>query len=175
MPGPISSCSNRLTPREVIDDGTLVDLETFHDLFPQIPGVNLPTGYYQPPRLDFGPRFFTEGIAEILPPHTGEPYRTLVPAVDEDGNEIAGIRLPDIEVPLGTYTGWNLRAPEFGAPDMLSPLDGMYLPFPATAAEREERDDPRTAVNQRYPKRERYLARFLKATLTLQEKCHKTP
>ncbi len=152
-----------------IDDGTLVDLETFHDLFPEIPGVNRPTGYFEPPRLDFGPRFFTQGIAEILPPHTGKPYRTLVPAVDEDGNEIAGIRLPDIEAPLGTYTGWNLRAPEFGAPEMLSPLDGMYLPFPATAAERAERGDPRAAVAERYPERERYLARFLQATLTLQE------
>ena len=35
-------------------------------------------------------------------------YETRVCAVDADGNEVAGIRLPPIAVPLGTYTGWNV-------------------------------------------------------------------
>ncbi|MCL4202114.1 MAG: hypothetical protein KJ000_06450 [Pirellulaceae bacterium] len=152
-----------------IDDGTLVDLETFREQFPKIPGVNLPTGFYQPLRLDFGPRFQSQGIADTIPPTiVGQPYRTLVPAVDSDGNEIAGIRLPDIAVPLGTHTGWNLRAAKFGAEEMLSGLDGMYLPFPATSDERSRQSDPRSAVRERYPTRDVYLARITEAAMELQ-------
>jgi hypothetical protein len=93
----------------------------------------------------------------------------LIPAVDADGNEIAGIRLPEVAVPLGTFTGWNLRAAPFGAEGLLSGLDGMYLPFAVTAAERQARHDPRPAVQERYPTREVYLARMTEAALELQE------
>jgi len=148
--------------------GTLVDVATWAARFPRIPGVDLPTGCYRPPRLDFGPRFHTEGIADVVPPRTGPPYRTLVPTVDADGNETAGIRLPDVAVPLGTFTGWNLRAERVGAPGMLAPLDGMYLPFALTRAEREARGDPRPAVEERYPTRAAYLARVAEAALALQ-------
>lgn len=148
-------------------DGTLVDLQTWQAQFPRIPHVNLPTGYYEPLRLDFGPRFHTQGIADIVPPRTGPAYRTLVPAVDADGNETAGIRLPDVAVPLGTFTGWNLRAAPFGAEGMLAPLDGMYLPFAVTADERQQRGDPRRAVRERYPTRDAYLARMTAAALQL--------
>ena len=95
--------------------GTLVDLPAFGKLFPPIPGVNLPGDFYRPFRLDFGPRWESEGIADCVPPRAGPVYRTLVPAVDADGNEVAGIRLPDVAVPLGTYTGWNLRGAACGA------------------------------------------------------------
>jgi hypothetical protein len=152
-----------------IADGTLVTLETFRDAFPRIPGVNLPTDYYRPPRLDFGPRFHAQGIADIVPPEAGTAYCTLVPAVDADGNEIAGIRLPDVAVPLGTYTGWNLRAAEYGAEGMLAGLEGMYLPFAATAAERRERGDPRPSVAERYTTRDIYIARVADAALELHE------
>lgn len=108
-----------------LTDRTLVDLKSFRDSFPKIPGVNLPTDYYRPRRLNFGTRFQSHGIANIVPPELGEPYVTLIPAVDADGNEVAGIRLPDVAVPLGTYTGWNLRAAEFGAAGVLAGLDGM--------------------------------------------------
>ena len=60
----------------------------------------------------------------------------LVPQVDEDGNERAGIRLPEIAVPLATYTGWNFRKPEIGAPGELVPLLGASILFPATRAAR---------------------------------------
>ena len=117
-------------------DGTLVDLPAFGKLFPPIPGVNLPGGFYRPFRLDFGPRWESEGIADCVPPRAGPVYRTLVPAVDADGNEVAGIRLPDVAVPLGTYTGWNLRGAACGAEGMLVPYHGSYLPLRATPDER---------------------------------------
>ena len=151
-----------------IADGTLVDLEAFRKSFPRIPGVNLPEGYYRPARLDFGSRFHTEGIADVIPPKMGEPYCTLVPAVDADGNEIAGVRLPDVAVPLGTYTGWNLRDAKYGAEEMLAGLEGMYLPFALKPGERRTSGDPRPSVVERYPTREAYLSRMTEAALELQ-------
>jgi hypothetical protein len=148
-------------------DGTLVSVEEFRDAFPAIPDVNLPTSCYTPRRLNLGPRWESEGIADIVPPEIGEPYRTLVPQVDSDGNELAGIRLPDVEVPLGTFTGWNLRAAEFGAETMLAGLEGSYLPFATTARERDANIDPRRSVRQRYPTRADYLSQYLEATMDL--------
>ena len=60
-----------------------------------------------------------EGLTTVLPPKVGKPYANLVAAVDTDGNERAGIRLPDISVPLATYTGWNVRRPDIGGPLLL--------------------------------------------------------
>jgi len=150
-----------------LDDGTLVDLETFRSQFPEIPGVNLPEAYYEPSRLDFGPRFLTEGVADVIPPERGAPYRALVPAVDADGNDLAGIRLPDIEVPRATHTGWNLRAAPYGAEGILSRLDGMELPFARSEAERRESGDPRPSLEERYDSHETYLARYTEAALAL--------
>jgi Alpha/beta hydrolase domain len=87
----------------------------------------------------------------------GSPLPLLVPQVDQDGNELAGIRLPDIVVPLATYTGWNFRKPAIGAPNELYPLLGSYVPFAGTKSERERVRDPRQSIEERYPTRERYL------------------
>ncbi|MBC8873736.1 MAG: hypothetical protein H8E44_30220 [Planctomycetes bacterium] len=152
-----------------IGDGTLVDLATFRRQFPKIPGVGLPDAYYMPLRLDPGPRWHSEGIADNVPPKVGPAYRALVPAVDADGNELAGIRLPDVTVPLGTYTGWNLRAAEYGAGGVLAGLHGSYLTFARTADERRQSQDPRAAVIERYPTRTVYLARVTEAVLQLQQ------
>jgi hypothetical protein len=150
-----------------IADGTLVDLATWRRTFPQIPGVGLPPDYYRPCRLDFGPRFRSEGIADVVPPKMGEPFGALIPAVDADGNELAGIRLPDVAVPLGTYTGWNLRTAASGPEGILTRLDGMYLPFATTSRQRREQGDPRPSVRERYPTRAAYLAQMTEATLKL--------
>ena len=150
-----------------IDDGTLVTLDTFSDQFSKIPGAGLPEDYYRPYRLDSGPRWHSEGIADNIPPKTGPQFQTLVPAVDVDGNELAGIRLPEIEVPIGTYMGWNLRDGKFGAGGLLAGLHGSYLELPKTKAEREKSGDPRRSILERYPTRESYLAKIAEAGVQL--------
>ncbi len=152
-----------------LKDHTLVSFEEWKAQHPKIPGHHLPTHAYQPLRLDFGPRFHSEGIADIVPPKAGKPFRTLVPAVNADGNETSGIVLPEVTVPLGTYTGWNLRSPQVGAATMLSPLDGMFIPFAKTKAERDKTGDPRLSLEERYPTRAEYLSRFRAAAQKLHE------
>jgi hypothetical protein len=86
-----------------------------------------------------------------------------VPVVDEDGNERAGIRLPDVAVPLATYTGWNFRKPAIGAPGELVSLLGSSIVFPATRAAREAEKDPRRSIEERYRSQEDYLAKVEQA------------
>ncbi|MEX1184692.1 MAG: alpha/beta hydrolase domain-containing protein [Gemmatimonadota bacterium] len=143
-----------------IADGTLVPLETFRAQFPAIRGVHAPTVVFAPLRIDPGPRWYTDGIADHAPPRTGPAFRTLVPAVDADGNERAGIHPPDVAVPLATLTGWNLRAREWGADGMLTRWMGSSLEFAATREERDARGDPRPSVRERYPTRDAYLERY---------------
>ncbi len=87
----------------------------------------------------------------------------LVPQVDADGNERDGVRLPEITVPLATYTGWNLRDPSIGAPDQRVSFEASYIPFPRTAAERQKTGDPRKSIAERYTSRDDYLGRYKKA------------
>ena len=82
----------------------------------------------------------------------------LVTQVDADGNELSGIRLPNVAVPLATYTGWNFRSPSIGLPDEVLPLTGSFIPFPVTKAAREAAHDPRPSIEERYGSRERYRA-----------------
>lgn len=116
--------------------------------FPSLPGVRAPQ------TLPAGPR-----AANPLLAHdgAGTPLPYLVPQTDGDGNELAGIRLPDIEVPLATYTGWSIRGQVVHGIGQLDPLLGSYIPFPATAAAREAMKDPRAAIGERYATREEYL------------------
>jgi hypothetical protein len=151
-----------------IADGTLVDVATFARGFPSIPGVRKPAVVYSPLRLDPGPRWYTQGIADHAPARAGPPFRTLVPAVDADGIEKAGIHLPDVSVPIATNTGWNIRAAAWGADGMLTRFMGSSLPFPRTRAEREATRDPRPSVQERYPTRAEYLQRFEAAVQRLQ-------
>lgn len=148
-----------------LDNGQLTPLATMR--FPVIPGVQLPvrlqTGY----RVDYGPDFVSRGIITIEPPKIGAPFPIFVPQVDEDGNDIAGIRMPSIKVPLATYTGWNLRAPALGAPDELAHLIGSYFPFARTKAEGEKTGDPRASVHERYASRQEYLKKVRAAARDL--------
>lgn len=141
----------------MVTEGTLVPLSKY--AFPAIPGVNLPHEANDARRLDFGPGW-RQGILSIQPPQVGPPFPVLVPQVDSDGNERDGVRLPEITVPLATYTGWNLRDPSIGAPNQRVAFLGSYLPFPKTAAEREKTGDPRKSIAERYASAEDYSARY---------------
>lgn len=152
-----------------IAEGTLVHHETFQAGFPKIPGVEPPPDLYRPLRLDPGPRWETEGIADQVPPKTGDPYVTLVPAVDANGNELAGIRLPEIAVPRGTATGWNVRDEAFGDGGVLAGLQGAWFPFAETKAEREAKGDPRPSIEELYPDRGAYLEAVTATLIDLRE------
>jgi Alpha/beta hydrolase domain len=105
------------------------------------------------------------GANQIVPPvdwvdppaRIDNVYGALVCAVDTDGNEVAGIRLPLIAVPLGTYTGWNVYRAQ---PNELADRDGSFIPFAQTKAAREETGDPRPSLEERYGKREAYVAKI---------------
>jgi hypothetical protein len=148
-----------------ISDGTLVTLEAFRQKFPGIPGVQMPDSFYHPFRLDMGPRWHTAGIADQVPPKTGARYVCLIPQVDEDGNETAGIRLPEIAVPLATYTGWSMRSPSFSR--SLRRNAGQIWPLAVTAKERKKSGDPRKAILERYPTKADYIYQVTKSLLNL--------
>jgi hypothetical protein len=93
-------------------------------------------------------------------------YRPLVTKVDRDGNEIAGIRLPDIAVPVATYTGWNLyRAPYTDGE--LCDRDGSFLTFARTKSERAAKGDPRLSLEERYAGQADYAQQVLAAVTEL--------
>jgi hypothetical protein len=138
--------------------------------FPKIPGVTYSPRVHRVFRMDFGETFRTAGIVTIEPPKLGKEFPILVMQVDKDGNEIAGLKTPQVAVPLGTHTGWNLRDPSIGAPDELYSMKGSYFPFARTKGEREQRGDTRLSVTERYPGREAYLERVRAAARQLMEK-----
>ncbi|MBD3872843.1 MAG: tetratricopeptide repeat protein [Acidobacteria bacterium] len=148
-----------------IADGTLVGLEAWREAFPEIPGVELPPSYYQPLRLDLGPRWSSQGIADNVPPKTGPRYVALVPQVDADGHEIAGIRLPEVDVPLVTFTGWNLRSPVFS--NTIRRNSGAVWPLPLTEDEREAAGDSRLSIAERYAARADYMLQVSECLLEL--------
>ena len=118
--------------------------------FPNIPGVRY-TGLMSTGDLfDYGPDF-NEGILTTLPPESaGSPYPVFVPRTDVDGNDLAGIRLPPVAAPRATFTGWALRAPAFGGPDLCDAA-GQQIDFAATRDERLASGDPRPSLEERYP------------------------
>lgn len=148
-----------------ISDGTLVPLEKVR--FPAIPGVRFPDRIHRAWRADYGPDFYSAGVVTKEPPAIGEAYGVLVPQTDADGNELAGIRLAVARAALGTFTGWNYRAAEIGAPGELADMIGGYFPFPRTEAERAASGDPRAAVMERYGGRDDYLAKVRAAAEAL--------
>ncbi len=136
--------------------------------WPTIPNMPLPHDPLAAYRLDFGPRW-SEGIVDREPPGIGKPFVVRVPAVDATGNDRAGIRLPEIEVPLATHTGWNYRHSSIGAPDHLAGEIGSYLALPLTETERADTGDSRAAVESRYRDRDDYRGKISAAALLLIE------
>jgi hypothetical protein len=148
-----------------IADGTLVAPEKLP--WPKIPGVGFSTRVHKAYRADYGPRFYSEGIVENEPPKIGPAFPMFVPAVDVDGNETAGIRLPDVAVPLATHTGWNLFNEKSGPTDEISSMQGSFIPFPRNKAEREAKGDPRKSIEERYGGRAEYLGGVAQAAVAL--------
>lgn len=136
--------------------------------WPTVPGVELPQQPLTAYRLDFGPQW-DDGIVSFTPPRVGKPFAIRVPAVDANGNDRAGIRLPDIEVPLGTHTGWNYRHPAIGASDRLSSEIGAYFAFALTRDERIASGDSRMSLEERYHDRDDYIGKLTRAALALVE------
>jgi hypothetical protein len=127
--------------------------------FPRIPGVTPPQHPRLARRLDFGPEFSKDGYSTQEPPKVHGAFRLLVPQVDRDGNDLGGIKLPEVAVPLGTFTGWNLRAPGTGAPSQMASFVGSFIAFPRTKAERLKTHDSRLSIEERYADRADYMQR----------------
>jgi hypothetical protein len=148
-----------------VDDGTLVPFDQASTGFPSIPGVTYAGLANTLPLRFYGPSFSsTGGVIDVMPPITlaGSGYTILVPKVDQDGNDLAGVRVPQLEVPTATYTGWNLRAAGFREGDLCG-LDGMYLPFAETKVERLATGDPRLSLEERYRNHGGYVSRIIEA------------
>ena len=133
-----------------VRDGTLGTLHTAADAFPRIPNVSFPTVVNELYTFDHGPLFSSRGgRLTLMPPVRGRRYEVLVPMPDRDGHDLAGVRTVDIAVPVGTNTGWNLRAQGPRAGDLCG-LNGSFIPFATTLEERLETGDPRRSLEERY-------------------------
>ena len=105
-------------------------------------------------------RVRAESVEVPYPPTESGAYSVVVSAGDADGNEVAGIRLPEVGVPLGTYTGWNVRDASMGEAGLMtsgSPLMGSTIPFAATRQARSAAGDPRLSIEERYANKADYL------------------
>ena len=148
-----------------LSDGTAVEAESLGDFFRTIPGARALEHIERPVRLNFGVE--TERGIVIYPPETGAPYPSYVSKLGADGNEVAGIRAPELRAPLATFIGWNPRHAENGVPGDIMLMMGSTLPFARTREERERSGDPRPSVAERYPSKAAYLERVREATRTL--------
>jgi hypothetical protein len=149
-------------------DSTLTWFDEWRWQFPAIPGVAVPHEPNSLPLLDFGPEADRGVLKEPPDVVPGEGYTVLVPAVDADGNDIAGVRAPMVQAPLGTYCGWNLRARGFGQGAMHE-FSGSYIPLPETRQVRRMTGDPRQAILERYSNAEAYVGAITAAARQLVE------
>ena len=158
---PPPSCHPRL------DDGTAVTPAAYLDGMPPLPGVALPdpSRLWRIREVDLGPDE-ARGIG-AYPVREGREYAAFVPAADADGNDVAGIRLPALTVPVGTHTGWNLRHPDTGAPEQLMSMQGSTHWFAPTAERRQAAGDPRPSLAERYADRDDYAAQVKTAAQAL--------
>lgn len=131
--------------------------------FPKVPALPFPA--YMPGvwRMDYGPEYAKTRVITTEPPELGRPYAVLVPEVNEDGNDVGGIAMPEIAVPLGTHTGWNASTFELSGLQYLAGLVGAFQPFARTRAERVQSGDARRSIEERYASRQDYLDRVRRA------------
>ena len=143
-----------------LSNKTLVHANSEAMEWPKIPGFPAPDGVVNPAfDYDYGPDYRyndNSGVITKVPPVIKKAITMLVPKVDNDGNEIAGIRTLQLRIPLGAYLGWN--------PIVSGPLKGRerslgsgYIPFFRTKAEREAKGDPRRSIEERYATLKQYI------------------
>lgn len=151
-----------------LKDGTLVALEEIH--YPYLPAVNFTLAgvTMQKFHLDRGRSFDVEDIAGVMrePPVKRGAYAVRQPQVDADGNTIAGLPSTAMLVPLGSYLGWNVRRAGFSEGDSCD-LNGAFIPFFRTLAERQQAGDPRPSLEERYPTHADYVAKVTAAAASL--------
>jgi hypothetical protein len=147
-----------------VADGTLAPpLPQEASGFPRIPGVVYNGVHHTGDLWDFGPDF-DKGFVSVLPPRlVGMPYPVFVPKADADGNDIGGVRLPEVAVPVATYTGWALRAEGLDGCDAA----GQKIAFAKTRAERLAAGDPRPSLEERYPDHGAYVSAVTRAAQAL--------
>jgi hypothetical protein len=147
-----------------VADGTLAPpLPQEASGFPRIPGVVYNGVHHTGDLWDFGPDF-DKGFVSVLPPRlVGMPYPVFVPKADADGNDIGGVRLPEVAVPVATYTGWALRAEGLDGCDAA----GQKIAFAKTRAERLTAGDPRPSLEERYPDHGAYVGAVTRAAQAL--------
>lgn len=148
-------------------NGTLVPPDRRHVGFPKVPGVPFQGLHNRQLFLDYGSHI-NHGRIDVHPPAplASGAYTILVPKTDVDGNDVPGIRLPAVQVPSATYTGWNLQ-PRGLAENELSGLLGAYIPFAPTKAARKKSGDPRLSLQERYKDQDEYVRRIARAARIL--------
>jgi hypothetical protein len=158
-----------------IANGTLVFADKL--VFPKVPSLTAPSisNAHQAYRLDYGEDFATKGIVNWEPPRRGSAFPTMIPQIDSDGNDLAGIRMPEIAVPLATYLGWNFFNDRSGPTTELVSLSGAFVPFARTRAERLASNDSRPSIEERYRSRDHYLDLIHKAATDMAAKGYLLP
>jgi hypothetical protein len=150
-----------------IQDGTLVRPEDVR--FPSIPGVTYDVWHVFNTRLLYfrGYDFDETTESGLLrePPIPLAVYPGLLPQVDQDGNDLGGLRSTTLQAPLGTYTGWNTRRAGFSEGDSCD-LTGSYIPFAVHKADRAP-SDPRPSLEERYGNHAGYVAAVTSAAQKL--------
>lgn len=135
-----------------IDQGQLIAVGTLK--YPKGAGAEPPRRVHGAYKVDYGPEFESKGIVSIEPPRVGDAFPVLIPQVDDDGNEISGVKMPQVAVPLAAYSGWNLREAKFGMPNETYNMVGSTLPF------------SKAKIIEKYGTKEKYLE---KATAALDD------
>ena len=186
VPGPTAYCQQLSNPLHVgesmrallhaLDRWVSEGVEPPHSRFPSRSEGTLvtpdPAGMRFPsiPKLTYNGRVNGLRVTDYSaqPPREGKAYPVFVPRVDVDGNDLAGIRMPAVEVPRATYLGWNHRRDGFAEGELCS-LTGSSIPFAETRAERKASGDPRLSIEERYPAHEAYVDKVKEAVNRLLE------
>jgi hypothetical protein len=150
-----------------VNEGTAILPSEFIEKFIMVPGIESPSLHklwgIREIEIDEN---FKSGVG-YFPVKEGRRYQNYVANIDSDGNELGGIRLPDLDVPVGTHTGWNLRHPDSGSPDDIIPMKGISSAFADTKENRNIKKDPRPSLEERYGTRGKYFEQVLVSATSL--------